>query len=82
MEINPSKLIHELCQLQTEVEWVEFKHNNEKPIEIGEYISAISNAAAISKKENGYLVWGIEDSTHKIIGTKFKPRLQKKEMNH
>ena len=41
--------------------------------EIGEYISALSNGAAYSGKEKGYLVWGIKDSTHEIVGTNFDP---------
>ena len=41
--------------------------------EIGEYISALSNGAAYLGKEKGYLVWGIKDSTHEIVGTNFDP---------
>ena len=39
-------LLHELRQLPKETEWVEFKRNNAKPEEIGEYISALANSAA------------------------------------
>ena len=38
-------LILELCKLPNEVEWVEFKHNNADPKEIGSYLSALANAA-------------------------------------
>jgi predicted HTH transcriptional regulator len=43
---NYDKLILELLKLPKETEWVEFKHNNSKPDEIGEYISALSNSAS------------------------------------
>ena len=41
---------------------------------IGERISALANAAALVGKERAWLVWGIEDGTHEIVGTMFKPR--------
>jgi hypothetical protein len=40
-------LLHELRKLPNETEWVEFKANYADPQEIGEYISALSNAAAL-----------------------------------
>lgn len=45
---------------------------------IGEYISALSNTAALEGKKDAYLVWGVEDDTHKIIGTTFRPSEAKK----
>jgi len=66
-------LVRELCKLPRETEWVEFKHNNENPHEIGEYISALANAAALNGKAFAYLIWGVEDETHEIIGTEFSP---------
>lgn len=71
-------LVHELQQLPAETPWVEFKHNNENPQEIGEYLSALSNAAALSGKSHAYLVWGIEDGTHAVLGTKFVPATAKR----
>ncbi|HKK65012.1 MAG TPA: ATP-binding protein [Clostridia bacterium] len=71
-------LIHELCSYTTEVEWVEFKKNNSNPEEIGRYISALANSAALNRKTNGYLLWGIQDKTHDIIGTSFDPETAKK----
>ncbi len=67
----------ELLALPAETEWVEFKHNNEDPQEIGEYISALANSAALNQQPRGYIVWGIEDGTHAILGTSFKPRNKK-----
>ncbi len=71
-------LVGELCKLPEETSWVEFKENNSNPEEIGEYLSALSNAAAIQGKANGYLVWGVQDKTHAVVGTTFKPAQPKK----
>lgn len=70
-------LLKELCSLPNETEWVEFKHNNADPNMIGERISALSNSAALIGKQAGYLVWGIEDGTHQVVGTDFKPSTAK-----
>ena len=67
----------ELLALPTETEWVEFKHNNSDPQAIGEYLSALSNGAALHGKRNAYIVWGVEDGSHNIVGTTFRPRQQR-----
>ena len=69
-----ARLTRELVKLPTETEWVEFKENNADPQEIAEYISALSNAATLCGKSRGYLVWGVDDSTHEIVGTEFEPK--------
>ena len=66
-------LVRELCNLPHETEWVEFKLNFSGTQEIGEYISALSNGAALHGKTSAYLVWGIEDGTHAVKGTNFDP---------
>ncbi|EKD28277.1 MAG: hypothetical protein ACD_79C00355G0003 [uncultured bacterium] len=71
-------LLKELIALPKETEWVEFKHNNDNPQEIGEYISALSNSAVLAGKAKGYLVWGVDNSTHKIKGTQVKFKQMKK----
>jgi predicted HTH transcriptional regulator len=70
-------LLKSLRALPHETEWVEFKHNDAEPEEIGEYISALANSAALLGKDAGYVVWGIEDATHRVLGTSFKPRQRK-----
>jgi predicted HTH transcriptional regulator len=70
-------VIRELITLPDETEWVEFKHNLADPQGIGEYLSALANSAALHGKENGYLLWGVEDDTHRIVGTDFDPRKSK-----
>lgn len=74
---DAGKKLDELRGLPKETEWVEFKHNNSDPEEIGEYLSAISNAAALHYKQAGFIVWGVEDGTHNVVGTVFRPRQQK-----
>jgi ATP-dependent DNA helicase RecG len=71
-------LVRELCKLAEETEWVEFKRNNDQPEELGQYISALSNTAALVGKSNAYLIWGVDDKTHQIVGTIVDPRSAKK----
>ena len=70
-------LVRELCKLPHEIEWVEFKGNNQDPHLIGEYISALSNAAALNGKAFAYMVWGIKDGSHVFTGTSFSPAFAK-----
>ena len=71
-------LVRELCKLPAETSWLEFKRNNVDPQAIGEYLAALSNAAALDGKSNAYLVWGVDDKTHEIVGTTFVPQAAKK----
>ena len=72
-----ASLAHELCSLPRETGWLEFKHNNAEPQEIGEYISALANTAALEGKAHAYLLWGVDDATHQAIGTTFDPALKR-----
>ena len=72
-----TSLVQELCRLPREAEWVEFKQNKAEQDEIGEYISALSNSAALLGKKAAYVVWGIENDTHRLLGTTFSPRATK-----
>jgi ATP-dependent DNA helicase RecG len=65
------KLLDGLVNTKTETEWIEFKLNFHSKEEIGERISALSNTACLFKQPYGYLVFGVEDSTHNIVGTTF-----------
>lgn len=67
------KLLEELTAYNTETQWIEFKlgAGSITNDQIGEYISAMSNGATISNQPFGYLVWGVDDATHEIKGTKF-----------
>jgi len=64
-------LLSELRAFPNETEWLEFKVNNSQ--ELGEYISALSNSACIHNKSFAYIVFGIDDNSHRIVGTKFNP---------
>ncbi len=70
--------MRELCKLPRETEWVEFKTNYGDPKRIGELISALANGAALNGKPNAYIVWGIEDETHEVVGTTFSSATKKK----
>jgi ATP-dependent DNA helicase RecG len=73
-----SGLVTELRKLPDETRWLEFKLNNSDPEGIGEYVSAISNSAALEGKAAGYVVWGVEDRTHDVVGTDFRPSMERK----
>jgi len=70
---NLYNLLLELTSYPAETQWIEFKMGKGSitNVQIGEYISAMSNGATISNKPLGYLVWGVEDGTHHIKGTNF-----------
>lgn len=70
-------LVNELCKLTGETEWVEFKGNMHEPQEIGEYVSALANSAALAGKPFAHLVWGIADHDHEVVGTSFNPSAEK-----
>ena len=54
-----------------ECEWIEYKESYFDKDGIGEYISALSNSAAMIGEDYAYLIWGIENKTRKIKGTTF-----------
>lgn len=78
------EIIKTIVSHDTEEEWFEFKENWFEAHGIGEYISALSNAAAICRKEFAYLIWGVNDETHEIVGTKFDFRkgVRKEPLEH
>ena len=70
--------VRKLCTLPHETEWVEFKVDHDQPDRIGQYISALANGAALRGEMNAYVLWGIENHTHAIVGTTFSPSTVKK----
>lgn len=66
-------LVDRLRALPTETEWCEFKRNNYEPQQLGEYLSALANAACLAGQPQGYLLFGIDDTTHEVVGTSFDP---------
>ena len=77
--MNEQELHSLMLRLLTakENEFIEFKENNTKPEEIGKRISALSNGAALVGQQYGYLIFGIEDTSHKVVGTNFSPSTEK-----
>ena len=75
---NLDKLVNELRKLPNELQWVEFKHNNYKPEMIGKDISALANSATLCEKQRAYMIWGVDDTTHEIVGTEFNLQSLKK----
>lgn len=72
-----ASLLREVCALPRETEWVEVKVNDAAPPAIGEYISALSNAAALVGKAFAYMAWGVHDDDHTIVGTTFDPAAER-----
>jgi len=70
-------IISDIQASPKECEWIEIKCNNKEPHMIGEYISALANGAAYMGQSRGYLAYGIDDSTHAIVGTSFNPKNEK-----
>ena len=70
--------LKELISIENEVECVELKENWYDRVKIGEYISALSNSATLKSKNYAYMIWGIDDTTHEIVGTIFNEDKEEK----
>jgi ATP-dependent DNA helicase RecG len=70
------QILDTLRNLPTETEIVEFKEakNNFDFSELGKYFSALGNEANLKNKAYAWLVFGIEDKKHIIVGSNFRPR--------
>lgn len=73
--------LERLRRLPREAAAVDFKSNWERPADIGEYVSALGNAAALERNDRAWLVWGVENRTHNVTGTRFDPFSAKGEGN-
>ena len=67
-------VLDNLCTLAAENEIVEFKEakNTYDFYKLGKYFSALSNEANLKGKSFAWLVFGVEDKKHKIIGSQFR----------
>lgn len=72
MEYYYSILQHLLSRVENEV--VEFKaaKNNFDIDDLGKYFSALSNEANLREHDFGWLVFGVDNKTHEVVGTNFK----------
>lgn len=78
LRTDPVQLVLQLSKIDTEKPWLEFKENLTDPDKIGRTISALSNGATLSDREIAYLIWGVNDQTHEIVGTSFNIDTAKK----
>lgn len=79
--MNDAKLlqiIQHFIAEPTEQPHVEFKENNTDPETIAKNISAIANTLIKNNTPRGYIIWGVSDSTHEIVGTNFTPETKKR----
>lgn len=69
-------LLERLRALPRETEWVEFKEAKTSFDfnRLGKYFSALSNEANLKNQPSGWLVFGISDKTHAIVGTQYRIR--------
>lgn len=72
-------LVDDLRARPSEASWVEFKENNADPQMIGRLISALSNAARLADEHFAYVLWGVRDTDHAVVGTSFEPGSQKQK---
>ena len=70
-------LLESLLRLPREQATVEFKSNWEAPVDIGQYISALANSAALQRHDRAWMVWGVNDVSLAVTGTTFDPFSQK-----
>ena len=75
LKTSEEKLLKLLTTNEDEI--IEYKVNNTDHERIGKYISALANSSALLNRQFSYMIWGIEDETKEIIGTKFYPKTQK-----
>lgn len=69
------RLLNSLLTLPAETEIVEFKkaENSFSDSDLGEYFSALSNEANLKGVPMGWLVFGVDNNKHKVLGTNYKP---------
>lgn len=67
------ELIARLIANSSESQTVEFKESNDDAFMIGKDISALANSAVIEGQDYAYMVWGVRDDTHEVVGTTFNP---------
>ncbi len=67
--------------MSAESDWFEFKVNNSDPTMIGQSISALANSARLIAHDYAYMIWGVRNDTHEVVGTSFKPENMKAKGN-
>ena len=75
--VNPTRLLETLVAQPRESEWLEFKCNDFEPTRCAQYVSALANSAMLMDVPHAYLVYGVEDATHEIVGTTIRLKAEK-----
>jgi ATP-dependent DNA helicase RecG len=72
-ELN--KILSDAVSLPAETEIVEFKEAKENYDfgKIGKYFSALSNEANLKGKSCAWLIFGVENTKHRIVGSNYRP---------
>lgn len=78
-----TSILDSLLSLPAETEVVEFKRaeRNFDDRDLGQYFSALSNEANLKEKDCAWLIFGIENKSHEVVGSQYKnsrPALGKK----
>jgi len=71
-EAELKQLVDSILALGQEREWIEFKKNKYTPELVGQYVSGLSNSARLKGQQRGYLIFGVEDKTLKLVGTRIR----------
>jgi len=68
------EILTKLCSEKNETEIVEFKEAkvNYDFSKLGKYFSALSNEANLKGKSYAWLIFGVEDKLHKIVGSQYR----------
>ena len=70
-------LVDKFRGISSEKDWFEFKVDYSDPIKLGENLSGVANAACLVHEPFGYVLFGIRNSDHAVVGTTFKPEKDK-----
>lgn len=72
--IDPAAILAELRSLPHETEWAEIKskRNDCDFRDMCQYVSALSNEANLHQRPWGWLVLGLDDKTHAVVGTNYR----------
>ncbi len=64
-------LLHQLISAATESECLEFKaaKTSFDSDSFGRYVTALANTAAFKRQSAAYLVFGVDDKTHEVVGS-------------
>ncbi|MBQ3413321.1 putative DNA binding domain-containing protein [Candidatus Saccharibacteria bacterium] len=74
---NLKNILQYILSQPAEAEWFELKHDNADPVTLGKNVSAIMNSLIRFDMARGYIVWGVDDDSREIVGTKFVPETKK-----